>query len=307
MSSLDALKRNRSARFKELTAKVETAAKGEKDKFKDDRFWRVARDQKTDIGSAVIRFLPESNGDELPYNLYYKRQFQGPTGLWYIENCLSTIGAIDSDPVGQYCSELWNTGVEANKKLASKYKRNFKYISNILVIKDPAHPENEGKVFLYEYGKKIFAKINDVMSPEFEDQTARDPFDLWEGMDFRLRVAKKDGYITYDASEWGEQRPVYKDEEKIKDLYEVQLTHKLSEFTDPKNFRSYDELKTKFEKVIGLKKASAAPVALATELPVVDEATTTKTYTEEAQVAPSVSAEVGSEDTLEYFKGLADS
>ena len=177
----------------EKIANPSTESKG----YADDRFWKLEGD-KAGNGTATIRFLPRVEGDELPWVRIFSHGFQGPTGKWYIENSLTTLG--EQDPVSELNSQLWNSGVEANKKIAQNQKRRLSYIANVLVISDPKHPENEGKVVLFKFGKKIFDKIMDKARPTFEDEKPVNVFDFWEGANFKLRMRKKDGFTNYDES-----------------------------------------------------------------------------------------------------------
>ena len=194
--------------------------------YADDRFWRLEGD-KAGNGTATIRFLPRVEGDDLPWVRIFSHGFQGPTGKWYIENSLTTLG--ENDPVGELNTQLWNSGSEANKEIARKQKRKLSFIANILVVSDPKHPENEGKVFLFKFGKKIFDKIMDKARPTFEDEKPVNVFDLWEGANFKLRMRKKDGYANYDESVFTEPNAVSDDEQEL--LKIVSAQHKLSEFT----------------------------------------------------------------------------
>ena len=219
----------------------------EKKSYVDERIWKPVMD-KTGNGYAVIRFLPAVKGESLPWAKVWNHAFQGPTGQWYIENSLTTIG--QNDPVSEHNSALWNSGVESDKEIARKQKRKLQYYSNIYVVKDSANPENEGKVFLYRYGKKIFDKIMETMQPAFEDESPINPFDFWEGANFKLKVRKVAGFINYDKSEFESTSAVYDgDDSKLEELWKTQYA--LSEFTDPTNFKSYDELKAKLDKVVG--------------------------------------------------------
>lgn len=214
---------------------------------KDENSWRPEVD-KVGNGYAVIRFLPapEVDGDDgLPWVKIYNHGFQGPGG-WYIENSLTTLN--QSDPVGEYNTQLWNSGIEANKDIARKQKRRLNYISNVLVIEDPKHPENEGKVVLYRYGKKIFDKLTEAMNPQFEDEKAMNPFDMWTGANFKLKIRKVDGFANYDKSEF-ESPSAIGDEDKMEKLWKSEFS--LTAFLDGKNFKSYDELKAKMNKVLG--------------------------------------------------------
>ena len=248
------LKRNRNSLTDRLNKEVTKINGGgsTKKNYKDDRYWNVQPD-KAGNAYAVIRFLPAPNGEELPWSRLFTHGFQGPSGKWYIENSLTTLG--DKDPVAEYNSKLWNSGIEANKEIARKQKRRLNYVSNILVVKDSANPENEGKVFLYRYGKKIWDKINNAMNPEFEDETPINPFDLWEGAMFKLKVRKQDGYRNYDKSEFSAQCPAINAhddglDEALEELWGKE--HSLADLIAPKEFKSYAELEEKLQKVLGL-------------------------------------------------------
>jgi len=213
----------------------------------DERLWKPSLD-KGGVGSAVIRFLPAPEGEELPWAKMYSHAFQGPGG-WYIENSLTTLGG--KDPLGEYNRELWNTGSESNKEIVRKQKRKLSYYSNIYVIKDPNHPENEGKVFLFKYGKKIFDKIMNAMQPEFEDETPINPFDFWQGANFKLKIVKKDGYWNYDKSEFDRISPLLDDDDAMEALWKKEYS--LSAVTAPDQFKSYEELERRMNMVLGQK------------------------------------------------------
>jgi len=213
----------------------------------DDRIWKLDVD-KSGNGYAVIRFLPAPNGEDLPFVKLYSHAFQGPGG-WYIENSLTTTG--QKDPVSELNSELWNNGTDAGKEIARKQKRKLTYVSNIYVVKDPANPENEGKVFLYKYGKKIFDKISEAMQPEFEDETPIDPFDFWQGANFKLKAKNVAGYRNYDSSEFASQGALLDDDEAMEEVWKKQYS--LAELVAPDQFKSYDELKKRLEYVLGSK------------------------------------------------------
>ena len=221
----------------------------------DERIWKPTVD-KAGNGYAVIRLLPEPAGESLPWVRMFNHGFQG-TGGWYIENSLTTLN--QKDPVSEYNSELWNNGTEAGKEQARKQKRRLSYFSNILVVKDPGNPENEGKVFLYQYGKKIWDKINDLMNPEFEDESPVNPFDFWEGADFKLKIRQVDGYRNYDKSEFDAPSALLDgDDEALESLYNG--LYSLEELVSPDKFKSYDELKARLDKVLGLGTPQARPV-----------------------------------------------
>jgi hypothetical protein len=213
----------------------------------DDRVWKLDVD-KSGNGYAVIRFLPAPNGEDLPFVKLYSHAFQGPGG-WYIENSLTTLG--QKDPVSELNSELWNNGTDAGKELARKQKRKLTYVSNIYVVKDPANPANEGKVFLFKYGKKIFDKLTAAMQPEFEDEEAIDPFDFWQGANFKLKAKNVAGYRNYDSSEFAAPSPLLDDDDAMEAVWKKQYS--LAELVAADQFKTYDELKKRLEYVLGSK------------------------------------------------------
>jgi hypothetical protein len=213
----------------------------------DDRIWKLDVD-KSGNGYAVIRFLPAPNGEDLPFVKLYSHAFQGPGG-WYIENSLTTLG--QKDPVSEYNSELWNNGTDAGKELARKQKRKLTYVSNIYVVKDPANPANEGKVFLFKFGKKIFDKLTAAMQPEFEDEEAIDPFDFWQGANFKLKAKNVAGYRNYDSSEFAAAGPLLDDDDAMEAIWKKQYS--LSELVAADQFKTYDELKKRLDYVLGSK------------------------------------------------------
>jgi hypothetical protein len=250
-----ALKKQRGS-FDNLMKEVEKIATPQSTETqKDDRFWALEVD-KAGNGYAVIRFLPPTKGEDLPWVRIWNHGFQGPTGKWYIENSLTTLGK--PDPVSELNTELWNSGTEANKEIARKQKRRLTYIANIYVVKDPAHPENEGKVMLYKFGKKIFDKIKDVMQPQFEDEEPINPFDFWKGSNFKLKARNVEGYRNYDKSEFEASSPLSQDDDELENVWNKQYS--LNEFLDPKHFKSYEELKTKLEQVLSATGTSTARV-----------------------------------------------
>jgi len=218
----------------------------------DERLWKPEMD-KTGNGFAVIRFLPAPEGEELPWAKMYSHAFQGPGG-WYIENSLTTVG--QKDPLGEHNRELWNSGSETNKEIVRKQKRKLSYYSNVYVVKDPANPQNEGKVFLFKYGKKIFDKIMEAMQPEFEDETPINPFDFWQGANFKIKIVKKDGYWNYDKSEFGSVEPLLDDDDALESLWKKEYS--LTAITAPDQFKSYEELERRMNMVLGLKNSSPA-------------------------------------------------
>ena len=217
----------------------------------DERMWRPEMD-KTGVGSAIIRFLPAPEGEELPWVKMYSHAFQGPGG-WYIENSLTTLG--QKDPVSEHNRELWNSGSEKDKETVRKQKRKLSYYSNIYVVKDPAHPENEGKVFLYKFGKKIFDKILNAMQPEFEDEEPINPFDFWGGANFRLKIRKVEGYWNYDKSEFDSPTVLFEDDDALEALWKKEYS--LSAIVAPDQFKSYEDLEKRLKYVLGQKSPRA--------------------------------------------------
>ena len=243
MSFSDFKKRSQNS-IETLQKKLEETEK--KESYKDDRFWRPELDSSSN-GYAVIRFLPASEGEDLPWAKYYSHGFQGKGG-WFIENCPTSNGG--KCPVCEVNNELWNSGLESDKDIARNRKRRLHYVSNILIVSDPANPQNEGKIFLYKYGKKIFDKIQESMQPEFPDDQPVNPFDFWEGADFRLKVRKVAGFINYDKSEFSAPAALMDgDDAKLEELWKSQYL--LAEFSDPANFKAYDVLKKRLLDVLG--------------------------------------------------------
>lgn len=254
MSSFSNLKRSSGSSLEKLSKAVEAMSSSNYSND-DDKYWKCELD-KSSNGYAIIRFLPsppQDGDDGLPWVKYYDHGFQGPGG-WYIEKSLTSIG--QDDPMSQYNTELWNSGIEANKEQARKQKRRLHYVSNIYVVKDPKHPENEGKVFLFKFGKKIFEKITQAMNPQFEDDKAIDPFDFWNGANFKLKIRKVDGYQNYDLSEFDSPAPLFDDDDKMEELWNKE--HSLKELLEPKNFKTYAELKAKLDRVLGITSASVS-------------------------------------------------
>lgn len=246
-TSFDALKKNRSKSLDKLNAQLTQIASKSYSDPNEGKFWKPTRD-KAGNGFAIIRFLPSPQEEDMPFTRVWDHGFQGPTGLWYIENSLTTINK--DDPVSELNSKLWNSGVEADKEQARKQKRRLKYVSNIYVIKDSGNPDNDGKVFLFSYGKKIFDKLNDLMNPQFEDEAPVNPFDLWEGANFRLKIRQFEGYANYDKSEFDGPEPLFADDEKLEAVWKQE--HSLQELVDPKHFKPYAELKAKLYRVLNL-------------------------------------------------------
>jgi hypothetical protein len=293
--------KSRSADITKLVAAAEQAGggSGEKKSYGDDRFWKPEVD-KSGNGYAVLRFLPAPEGEDLPWVKYWDHGFQGPTGQWYIENSLTTIG--QDDPVSEMNSVLWATGREEDKDLARKRKRRLHYVSNVMIVSDPAHPENNGKVMLFKFGKKIFDKIMDVMQPQFADETPVNPYDFWEGANFKLKIRNVEGYRNYDKSEFDGPTPLMGgDDAKLESVYNT--LHSLKDFVDPKNYKSYSELKAKLLRVLG----EAAAVMTTAEAVTLDTSTSARTMREEPEYSPQSSdGGDGDDDTLSYFKNLAN-
>jgi hypothetical protein len=296
-TSFAALKKSRSNSLSKLvteTAKINAPSEGSNE---DNRFWTPSVD-KAGNGYAVIRFLPEPKGEDLPWVRVFSHGFQGPAGKWYIENSLTTFN--EKDPVSEYNSTLWNNGTEAGKEQARKQKRRLSYIANIYVVKDPANPENEGQVRLYKFGKKIFDKLNEKMNPEFEDETATNPFDFWEGADLKLKIRNVEGYRNYDKSEFAEVSALEDgDDSKLETVYESMFS--LQEFLDRKNFKTYAELQTKLDMVLGLAGATAtAPSVMSAEENVVE-----MPVQKEAS-APKIESSDSDDENLSFFEKLAE-
>jgi hypothetical protein len=211
----------------------------------DDRVWKLECD-KSGNGYAVIRFLPAPDGEDLPFVKVYSHAFQGPGG-WLIDSCLTTLN--QKCPICEHNSGLWNSGMDSNKEVARKQKRKLTYMSNIYVVKDPANPENEGKVFLFKYGKKIFDKLTEAMQPEFEDETPIDPFDFWTGANFKLKAKNVAGYRNYDSSEFASQGALLNDDDAMEAIWKKQYS--LAEFVSPDQFKSYEEMKKRLDSVLG--------------------------------------------------------
>jgi len=301
-SSFASLKKSRNASLNKLLAESQKVAGGEQGSSNDDKFWKPTVD-KAGNGYAVIRFLPEPQGEDLPWVRIFNHGFQD-VGGWYIENSLTTLG--ENDPVSEYNSMLWNRGDDAGKEQARKQKRRLSYISNIYVVKDPGNPANEGKVFLYRYGKKIWDKLNEAMNPQFEDEDPINPFDFWEGADFKLKIRQLDGYRNYDKSEFDRPSELLGgDDSELESVYEG--LNSLQEFLDRKNFKSYDELKAKLDKVLGLAGSRPTPQATADSF---EEDTTVDMDAGKVAPAPKVSETVSTteedDDDLSFFEKLAD-
>jgi hypothetical protein len=285
--------------LEELNAKLVKVSGSQESKGADDRFWTPSVD-KAGNGYAVIRFLPSPPNEDVPFVRVFDHGFQGPGG-WYIEKSLTTLGK--PDPVSEYNSKLWNSGIEANKEIARKQKRRLHFISNIYVVHDSSNPENEGKVFLFKYGKKIFDKLNEAMNPQFADEEAVNPFDLWAGANFKLKIRNVEGYRNYDKSEFDRAKPLLDDDGNLEVIWKSE--HSLQEFIDPKNFKSYEELKEKLNRVLSEDSFLSGSKAEEQDIPW-NETPAPK----QRVVAPPKIAETSyddeEDDALDYFKKLAN-
>ena len=285
-----------SSGFDKLTKALEENLNPEdsknKNKYQDERLWKPELD-KTGNGYAVLRFLPATSGEDMPWVRLWSHAFQGPGG-WYIENSLTTLG--NKDPVSEENTRLWNTGAESDKQVARNRKRKLSYYSNVLIVSDPAHPENEGQVKLFKFGKKIFDKITEAMQPAFEDETPINPFDFWKGANFKLKIRKVDGFWNYDKSEFEGVSAIADNDDNIKAIWEKQ--YPLKPFLDASNFKSYEELKEKLNRVITGTKTTETVENV--DLP----------YTSTAKVQSNDGASTApaseSDDTLDYFSKLAE-
>ena len=295
-NSFAELKRSRKDSFKSLleeTKKISNVAR-----TVDTRFWKPEVD-KAGNGYAIIRFLPAPEGESIPYVRIFNHGFQGPGG-WYIENSSTTL--CQKDPVSEYNSMLWNSGIEANKDIARKQKRRLTYISNIYVVKDPANPENEGKVFLYRYGKKIHDMLEDKMTPQFEDETPMNPFDFWTGANFRLKIRNVEGYRNYDKSEFDSSAALLEDDDALEMIWKSEYS--LTEFVDKSQFKSYDELKAKLDRVLDLSDQSRTNVTARAEDTVLDSSPEPQLRSTPEPTSSSTTDD--DDDDLDFFKSLAE-
>ena len=306
--SLSTLKKSDSL-DKLLGAVQKENAPQEKKSYVDERLWKPELD-KTGNGYAVLRFLPAIEGEDMPWAKIWNHAFQGPTGQWYIENSLTTLS--QKDPVSELNSSFWNSGVESDKEIARKQKRKLQYFSNIYVVSDPSNPENEGKVFLFRYGKKIFDKIMEAMQPAFEDETPVNPFDFWKGANFKLKIRKVDGFWNYDKSEFEAPTPMFDNDDAIEEVWKKQYA--LADFTASTNFKSYDELKIRLDMVLaGTTRVGNVTTLMEDEpvaTPVVDTkeepaVTITATSDNPAVTITAGNKEDDSDDSLDYFQKLA--
>ena len=294
--SFQDLKKSRGG-FDTLQKTLETTSGGTETKsYNDDRYWKIDLD-KTGNGYAVVRFLPASQGEDMPWVQYFDHGFQGPGG-WYIEKSLTTLN--EKDPVSEHNTELWNTGLEANKDIARKQKRRLHYVANVLVVSDPTHPENEGQVKLFRFGKKIFEMLKDKMQPQFEDETPMNPFDLWEGADFKIKVRKVDGYWNYDKSEFSTPKPLSEDDAQMEAVWNSQ--HSLKEVIAPDQFKSYDEPKQKLDRVLGMTASTATAASTASDFDDVAFPSPEPTIAEPT----TATTDVDEDESISYFQKLAN-
>lgn len=269
----------------------------------DDRFWRPEVD-KSGNGYAVIRFLPAASGEDVPFVRLFDHAFKGPGGQWLIDGCLTSVG--EKCPVCEHNSEEWAVGTKESQDRVRQRKRKLSFIANIYVVKDPAHPENEGKVFLYKFGKKIFDKLNAAMNPEFEDEQPLNPFDLWAGANFKLKIRKVEGYQNYDKSEFESAGPLFEDDDQLEGVWKQE--YPLQPFLERKNFKTYDEIKTRMQKVLAIE--GAAPAAPKSTAPWDDEDHSPAPAPRAATRAPAPRAESSwdeqEDDDLAMFQRLAN-
>jgi len=307
--SFSSLKRDSASAFDKLTKELEKVSSGDNGSNRDENLWKPEMD-KSGNGYAVIRFLPAPDGEDIPWAKIFSHAFQGPGG-WYIENSLTTIGK--SDPVGDMNRQLWNSGSDRDKETARKQKRKLSYYSNIYVVQDPLHPENEGKVFLYKYGKKIHDKIVEAMQPAFADETPINPFDFWKGANFKLKIRKLDGYWNYDKSEFDSPSTLGKfDDDQLEAIYKSE--NSLAELTAPDKFKTYEELEKRMNTVLNSKKTPRIdPETAEDEMFEAPKFNTSSgggfndaDIMSPSKVVPQMSAEESEEDAMSYFARLAE-
>mgnify|MGYP003324031814 CR=1 FL=1 len=295
--SFAALKKNRTDLSKLVQQAQEVSGTQSQRQSDDPRFWIPTRD-KAGNGYAVIRFLPGDADAATPWVRYWDHAFKGPTGQWYIEKSLTSIG--QNDPLSELNSKMWNSGIEADKATVRQRKRNLRYVANVLIISDPSAPENEGEVKLYRFGKKIFDKIMDSMQPQFPDEKPVNPFDMWEGADFTLKIRKVEGYPNYDASSFKSPAMVSQgDEDAMSAIYDKQ--HDTTEFTDPKNYKTCDELKSRLAMVLGEQAPRTVKQAVSLEL---DDEIPEFPSTPQPEIRTAESS-MEEDDTMKYFAKLA--
>ena len=264
----------------------------------DERFWKPEVDASGN-GYAVIRFLPAPDGETVPWAKVYSHAFQGPGG-WYIENSRTTLG--EKDPVGEVNRQHWNDGTEEGKDIARKQKRKLSYYSNIQVVKDPKHPENEGKVFLYKYGKKIHDKVLAAMQPEFQDETPVNVFDLWEGANFKLKIKKVAGFWNYDSSEFDSVSALSSDDTELEATWKSE--HSLEAFTAADQYKSYEDLEKRLQLVLGSAPRATVPSVDSEEYEPV-AAAPQSSFRQQMSAPVKKEAVVEDDDALSYFASLA--
>jgi hypothetical protein len=291
MSSFANLKRNRSS-FDKLTKAIEATTQSTENSKDDNRLWQPSVD-KAGNGMAIIRFLPApavDGDDALPWVRVFHHGFQGPGG-WLIDNCLTTVN--EKCPVCEHNSTLWNSGIEANKDIARKQKRKLSYLANVYIVSDPSNPDNEGQIKLFKFGKKIFDKITEAMNPEFADETPVNPFDLWEGANFKLKIRNVEGYRNYDKSEFADKSPLLGgDDDKLEELWKSEYS--LKEFTEKKHFKPYEQLKGRLDKVLGFEGTPALKSKAAETTSLISD--DVSTFDTSGTV----------DDDLDYFRELAE-
>jgi hypothetical protein len=313
-SLLDQLKKKRGASIDKLVAAADKLDSNKK--FGDDRIWKPAVD-KAGNGYAVLRFLPAPQNEDVPWVRFWDHGFKGPTGRWYIEKSLTSIG--QPDPVSDMNTQLWNSGVESDKEIVRERKRRLHYVSNVYIVQDNANPANNGKVMLFVYGKKIFDKIMEAMQPQFEDDKPLNPFDLWEGAEFKLKIRNVEGFRNYDRSEFATPGPLSSSDDEMEAIYKQ--VYSLAEFVDPKNFKSYEELEKKFFEVIGpagrkftgaetealsnVKESASRPTKSAVAAPSADDDDLDYSTPAAKAKAGAAAATDDDEDSISYFAKLA--
>jgi len=309
--SFATLKKQSNSVFEKLTKEVEKISNPESGSGADERLWKPEMD-KSGNGYAVIRFLPAPEGEDIPWAKVWSHAFQGPGG-WYIENSLTTLNK--KDPVGEMNRQLWNSGSDADKEIARKQKRKLSYYANIYVVEDPAHPENEGRVFLYKFGKKIFDKVMAAMQPEFKDETPINPFDFWQGADFKVKIRKVDGYWNYDKSEFSRPGTLGNfSDDQLEAVWKKEYS--LTEFTDEKNFKTFEELEARLNQVLNSKAPARRTVDRETEEDEMvtapsapsswnEEVSSFRSTVSAAPSLPTFNSE-DEDDDLSYFARLAE-
>ena len=297
---ISALKSRRYDINKLVEAAQDAAGGNTNTRQEDENLWKPTVD-KAGNGFAIIRFLPSES--EVPWVRYWDHGFKGPTGKWYIEKSLTSIG--QQDPLGEHNAKLWNTGNEEDRETVRKQKRRLHYVVNILVISDPSAPQNEGRVFKYQFGKKIFDKIQDLMQPQFPGETPVDPFDVWEGADFQLKIRNYEGYRNYDKSEFKSPSPLF-DGDEVQLQAVLNQLHDITEYVDPANYKTYDQLQTKLYEVLGMNMGQTAPRTVKEEVAVDTVDNTPPWDPEPAPATAETAGDDGDDDAMSYFQKLAN-